>query len=122
MPCRYEEGPADFLRTEKQRTAQLTADLDKLTAENDRLREAILTLIADREAELHPDVVKVIENDQTKHRKEDLRRLEKQFRTELAATTDFARERVLHQLAGAVVTADPSKPLEPQLGYDPDTF
>lgn len=52
-----------------------------------------------------------IENVQTEHRKADLKRL--------AAT--FVEKWDMESLK-KVIDADPTKPLEPQLGFDPDAF
>jgi phosphoribosylaminoimidazole-succinocarboxamide synthase len=111
MPCRYDPGPEDYLRTEKQKVAKLTKDLDKLTAENDRLREALLNLINDKDYVLPAEVVKEVQAEQVKHRKADLKRLERVFLT----NKDALR-------LGKVLLADPKKPLEPQLGFDADEF
>lgn len=111
MPCRYDPGPEDYLRGERAKNEKLTKDLDKLTRENDMLREALLKLITDPTYKVPAAVVKKVSTDQTKHRKEDLKRLEKAFRESRDA-----------EKLGKVMLADPTKPLEPQLGFDPDAF
>jgi hypothetical protein len=118
MPCRVEPS-YDELPTN---TLHLRSQLDKLTAENDLLRETLLSVVESPTYTIPAKVLKLIEKDQVKHRKEDLIRLEKTFRDQIAATNDHARERILYELLGRVVVAVPSKPLEPQLGFDPDKY
>ena len=84
---------------------------DKLTLENDILRDVILGIAETNPELIPPKVFKKVEADQIKHRKEDLARLEKTFR----ASKDAER-------LGKVILADPKKPLEPQLGFNPDDF
>lgn len=84
---------------------------DKLTHENDILRETILA-VAEKNAKLFDaKLLKQVGIDQVKHRKQDLARLESVFR----ASKDAQR-------LGLVMLADPKKPLIPQLGFDPDEF
>lgn len=111
MPCTYDPGPSDYLRDERAKNEKMKKDLDRLTHENDQLREALLNLINDRDYVLPEPVVKKVSENQTKHRKEDLKRLKKTF----IESEDATR-------LGLVILADPTKPLEPQLGFDPDDF
>lgn len=120
MPCRYDPGPEDYLRSEKVKTEKLTKDLDRLTKENDRLREALLNLINDKDYQLPAAVVKAVTKNQVKHRKEDLARLEKTFRQSIKDAEGDQPE--LFELLGRVLTADPDKDLTPQLGFDPDDY
>jgi predicted transcriptional regulator len=120
MPCRYDPGPEDYLRDEKRKTEKLTKELDKLTRENDQLREALLNMINDKDYVLPAAVVKKVKTNQTKHRKEDLVRLEKTFREMIASGEGDAPE--LYENLGRVMTADPTEELEPQLGFNPDDF
>jgi len=126
MPCRYDPGPEDYLRSERQKVEKLTKDLDKLTHENDQLREALLRLINDPNYKLPQAVVKKVKTNQVKHRKEDLKRLEKTFRDDIAnGVTGITRGTVqtsIYEILGKIVAADPNEPLEPQLGFDPDEF
>jgi hypothetical protein len=101
MPCQYyAPGEAASIRANEYK-----AELDRLTRENDRLRELVLT------GAVNPDERKKIEKEQIKHRKEDLARLKKTF-------TDQRDAKRL----GLVMLADPKRPLEAQLGFDPDDF
>lgn len=120
MPCRYDPGPEDYLRSEKDKNVKLTKALDKLTRENDQLREALLNLINNRDYVLPQAVVKKVKTAQSKHRKEDLARLEKTFREQIASGEAFDED--LYRLLGLVIMADPEKELQPQLGFDPDDF
>lgn len=108
MPCRYDEPVGNV---DKNRIASLRKDLDKLTAENDMLREAVLNLTRDRDFALDPKVIKIIAEDQTKHRSADLKRLK----------AVFTKSKDAEKL-GLVMLADPKKPLEPQLGFDADAY
>jgi hypothetical protein len=108
MPCRYDMPVGN---EDKATINRLRKDLDKLTAENDMLREAVLNLTRDREFELDPAVVKIIAEDQTKHRAADLKRLR----------NVFIKNRDAERL-GLVMLADPKKPLEEQLGFSPDAY
>lgn len=76
MPCRYDPTPAEIAEGARRENLSLTNKLNKLTAENDLLREAILSFADNPGVTLPPKVLKVIEADQIKHRKEDLKRLE----------------------------------------------
>jgi pyruvate/oxaloacetate carboxyltransferase len=84
---------------------------DKLTHENDMLREAILEAAIKAPRAFSAAFLKKIGIEQTKHRKEDLARLEKVFR----ASKDAEK-------LGKVMLADPTKPLAKQLGFDPDDY
>lgn len=138
MPCHYEETPGEIeARKEADfaaRTAPMRAALDTLTHENDILREALLKIIS-----LEPKAAiwigtslsEQIALDQVEHRKEDLRRLTETFNDKiLEAATDKKvdpAQRALNAISwGAfllkVREADPEKPLEPQLGFDPDDY
>lgn len=117
MPCMYESFPthSEMMKMNSEHIKKLEnkfrKDLNKLTLENDILRDVILD-IADTNPELIPaKILKMVEAEQIKHRKEDLKRLEKTFRK----TKDAER-------LGKVMLADPNKPLEPQLGFNPDTY
>jgi len=145
MPCRVELSEAEL---EAERQARSNREIakalkpvqdrnDDLTHENDLLRETILNVVnvlGDEAKSLIPDkLLKHIEQDQVEHRKEDLRRLEatlnekvavlykgKNFR---AGEQGWKEERnVLFDHMHRVYTADPKLPLEPQLGFDPDSY
>lgn len=103
MPCRY-EGPLPI--SDKSRK-----ELDRLTKENDSLRELVLRLMNDSNAYISDSEMNMILKDQLQHRKEDLARLKKTF----LKSKDALR-------LGKVMLADPKKPLEPQLGFNPDDF
>lgn len=119
MPCTY-YTPDEERRMSAEYDRKQRAELDRLTHENDILREALIAATSGNE--IDPDFLKTVHENQVKHRKEDLKRLEKTFRKQLSETNDYARERIIQQMIGAVVTADPLKPLAPQLGFDPDAF
>jgi len=106
MPCRYDE-PIGVYRN----NCNHRPELDRLTAENDALREALLKITLDPDYKLPQRVKKAIELKQLEHRKADLKRLEATFRKNRDA------ERL-----GLVILADPTKELEPQLGFDADKF
>lgn len=77
---------------------------DSLTAELDRTRELALALLEGRK----PDAkaVAALNKAQIAHRKEDLARLEK----------------TLTEMLVKVKKASPNKPLEQQLGFNPDSI
>lgn len=116
MPCTY------YTPGEERELARKNykKELDRLTHENDLLREALFVALDG--GEIDSEFLKQVGADQVKHRKEDLARLEATFRKELASTNDHARESILYSLIGRVVVADPTKPLKPQLGFDPDDY
>ena len=118
MPCTDDFRP----RNSSAPDPETQVRLDQLTRENDELREALLTL--KEGGELTAVMWMKIGREQVKHRQEDLNRLEKQFRSSIADQKAMGREGVAtltHGFLGLVVTADPSRPLEPQLGFDPDS-
>ena len=135
MPCRYEPTPEEIEASrqasiEKQ-TKPLIKKLDALTHENDQLREIVLTSLATgKMVELTDTVAKKIHKDQVTHREEDLRRLNDYFREEMwkliqkngkdALTSPEMKE--LSAKIQRVQDADSEKPLEPQLGFDPDEY
>jgi hypothetical protein len=100
VPCRY-ETPEEEARLSAQKSR---AELDRLTAELDKTREALIASLEGRE--IDSKIAKSVEAEQRKHRLEDLDRLRKLF------------ESLLHK----VNEANPSKPLKPQLGFDPDDY
>jgi hypothetical protein len=106
MPCRsdYMEEP----RTVQVQDPKLVRKLDNLTHENDMLREALLAVPKEH---VDAKIRRIVSKDQTEHRKEDLARLKQTFQR----SKDFSRFE-------KVVLADPKKPLEAQLGFDPDAF
>lgn len=113
MPCTYDESPQEVAQRRQQYIDDhYVKPLDKLTAENDHLRELLLDIY-----DKHPEVtlsltdLKKIKTDQLKHRKEDLTRLQKTFTKNKDATR-----------LGKVMLADPKKPLKEQLGFEPDEF
>jgi len=110
----YDDGPTVVYRDDSEvnlKLAKYKEDLDKLTHENDVLREAILEVEAKTPGLFKGALIKKIGVSQIKHRKEDLARLEKVFRKSKDA-----------EKLGLVILADPAKPLEPQLGFDPDWY
>lgn len=106
MPC--QSGPMYDERTDWKVYKQ---ELDALTAEADLLREAVIAYAEGKSPDLPPELLRKIKTRQTAHRKEDLARLEAVF----VAAKDKDR-------LALVWAADPKKPLEPQLGFDPDAF
>lgn len=122
MPCSY------YLPGEEEaiKNNNLRKDLDRLTHENDQLREIVLE---HARAYIPEDILKGIEKTQTQHRREDLARLEETFEEKItdiskkkptSNTKDERRE--VFTLLQRVLAADPSFPLEPQLGFDPDKY
>ena len=111
MPCR-----SDYMApTPGEQAAAIRreykAELDRLTAENDLLRDTVLGLINDPKYKVPAAVKKKIESAQVKHRKEDLARLEEVF-----------YDKKDSERLAKVWAADPKKPLEEQLGFNPDDF
>jgi hypothetical protein len=96
--------------------------LDRLTAENDRLREFLIRLREGKTLTVREWAL--VDRHQIAHRKEDLARLENTLRAAIADQKALGREggTDLHAKLGLVVTADPKQPLEPQLGFDPDSI
>lgn len=116
MPCRYDPSPAEIEAANNARDEKLIKPfrkkLDRLTHENDMLREIVIAWrdgngISDKLEEF----VDTLEDTQIAHRKEDLARLRETFKQ----SGDFERFE-------KVVLADPERPLEDQLGFDPDEF
>lgn len=118
MPC-ISDYPLD--NPPSVNLANVKLKLDRLTRENDWLREVTIRLV-EGESVTKQELAR-IRRDQTAHRKEDLARLEKSFRGSIADQKAMGREGQtdLHAKLGLVVTADPSHPLAPQLGFDPDS-
>lgn len=108
---------------EGDRNLALQQACDHLTHENDQLREMVLKLLDGKKlSKLETDTVW---RNQIAHRKEDLARLEKTLRRSIADQRAMGRNPVGAELTsklGAVITADPQHPLEPQLGFDPDSL
>lgn len=139
MPCRVELTDSEVEAARRAKTDKEIAKVvkplqernDRLTHENDTLREVVLESLATGKMVNITDAQMVsITADQVAHRREDLRRLEQVFRDYLAEafmsqgpdalfTQDFkdTAERLQK-----VLDADPNKPLEPQLGFDPDEY
>jgi hypothetical protein len=103
MPCR-----SDYPEVRTVNDPALVRKLDKLTHENDMLREALLAVPQEY---VDHKIRRIVSKDQIAHRKEDLARLKQTFQKK----GDFFRFE-------KVILADPKKPLEPQLGFDPDVF
>lgn len=131
MPCRYDPTPEEIRQSQEAQTAKVVKPyikkLDKLTHENDQLRELLLEHAADK---LPENVRKSILAKQVNHRQEDLDRLKKTFEEYLEeafrvqgsvafSTRDF--QDTMTRLY-AVTQADVNKPLASQLGFDPDDF
>ena len=111
MPCTDGGVPHDTNRFGYPSYSEACKRNDTLAAENDVLRETILMLIMDPNYKLKPKALKILNEEQIKHRKIDLLRL----------TDVFKAKRDAEKL-GLVMLADPNKPLEPQLGFDPDRY
>lgn len=105
MPC---QGPSAYEIAAMERGEQKRL-IDRLTRENDELREKLLTLLSGGTL-TKPESNEILAS-QIAHRKEDLKRLKQQFKK----NKDALRY-------GLVGLADPKKPLEPQLGFNPDDF
>lgn len=92
--------------------AMIRPDFKYLTEFNKMVAEyIILNSFITKRRKMTPKAFVKIQEAQTKHRQKDLDRLLVTF----AEQRDFDRLR-------AVMEADPSKPLESQLGFDPDAF
>jgi hypothetical protein len=117
MPCGLlgSENMVTYVTTDSPETKAKVDNLkkiaDKLTHENDMLREELLRIAEKDPKLLKPAFLKKINAAQIKHRKEDLQRLEQTFRKSRDA-----------EKLGLVMLADPTKPLEPQLGFNPDAY
>jgi len=111
MPC--QGGP-----TERDNLTAARSAVDRLTRENHLLREMVINL--DQGGKLTATELRMVKRNQTAHRKEDLDRLEKTLREAITkGATDSGN---VYEMLGRVVVADPSQPLEPQLGFDPDSL
>jgi len=142
MPCRVEPTEAELEASRQARTNSEIAKVvkplkkrnDELTHENDQLREVVLKMVKNfqpSEDVISRELLEQITLNQVEHRKEDLRRLDKYFTKYLEdsvktqglahalQTQDF--KDVFARLE-KVMAADPEKPLEPQLGFDPDKY
>ncbi len=141
MPCRVELSEAEIEANRRARTDREIATVvkplqernDELTHENDILREALLKIIGFEPKAaiwIGKDVAQKIEEDQVEHRKEDLRRLEVYFLEQIQSyakvnpPTDKSYDMLdkYTGLLGKIRHADPEKPLEEQLGFDPDDY
>jgi len=111
MPCQMYSGDEIRAMNAEDRASKWKKAADKLTHENDMLREGILAAAEKSPKAFTATFLKKVNLDQIAHRKEDLRRLEKTFR----ASKDAEK-------LGKVMLADPNKPLEKQLGFDPDAY
>jgi hypothetical protein len=113
MPCQVETYDDGYSRAREANaeTQKWKKIADKLTHENDILREGILAAAEKAPKAFTASFLKKVNLDQVAHRKEDLRRLEKTFR----ASKDAEK-------LGLVMLADPNKPLQKQLGFDPDAY
>lgn len=148
MPCKVEESEAEKnARLKAWKDAEIAQAIipfqrrnDELTHENDILRETILSLVEQAPntiPKLLPEgLLESIQANQVAHRQEDLRRLVTYFTNRLTKVTQTLAEggdieviaervrranKVIEKL-DLVAKADPSKPLEPQLGFDPDDY
>ena len=141
MPCRVEPTEYELEASRRAKTDKEIAKVveplqkrnDELTHENDQLREAILDLIEKRtdvEGFFDETLIKKISRNQVEHRKEDLRRLEVSFLENIQKYAKVSPPTVKSydmldmytNLLMRVRQADPSAPLEPQLGFDPDEY
>ena len=117
MPCRvdgpYTDDEVRSIAESNARKAYTTMKrvADTLTKENDELRELVLKLAKNPDTQIPASVMNKITKAQVAHRKEDLARLEKTF----TKAKDAKR-------LEKVWDADPTKELEPQLGFNPDKF
>lgn len=145
MPCRVELSESE-IRANRQ--AQTNAEIakvvkpvqdrnDTLTHENDLLREALIIVqghVGREQLEMWVggELLSQVNQNQVEHRKEDLRRLNKTFLDKMVeAATDKkisdSDVRVLNALEWSALLlkvreADPTKPLEEQLGFNPDKY
>jgi hypothetical protein len=123
MPCRYDPSPYEI---EESARLRYKADLDRLTHENDVLREFILSL---PKVTVPAAIYEAVNKNQVEHRKEDLKRLEDYFEEQITVISkrkpsSFNKDarREYFTLLQLVLAADPTEALEPQLGFDPDKY
>ena len=68
-------------------------------------------------------VILIIEDMQVRHRQEDIDRLVDTFSEKINDDSTFAEDKVkFRELLKKTINADVSKPLEPQLGFNPDDW
>jgi hypothetical protein len=115
MPCT--DGGAPYESYSYSELNKIRKRNDVLASENDRLREVIMAIHARPDLPIPDDVMRIINQDQVKHRKDDLKRLQAFF---LKADADSIPD--LPTKLGKVLLASPRKPLEPQLGFSPDDY
>lgn len=123
MPChdaddRYDRKPSYWYENARN---------DELARENCLLRETVIKLATappGSPVEVDKKVMQIINDSQSEHRKEDLRRLEKVFREKIAEQPDSSMHPLCnyYEMLGRVLMADHKKPLEIQLGFDPDKY
>lgn len=138
MPCRVELTPDEERRMREAHNEgamiDLRARLDELTYENDLYRELLLKLVNDGGAPVRDaiprQILQTITEKQIVHRQEDLRRLDTTLSEKIktfASTGEMSVSRMdaiadfMNKLK-SVRLADATKPLEPQLGFDPDAY
>lgn len=126
MPCRYDPTQAEIdaaRAAELDRAiAPIRADLDRLTHENDMLRELVLTSVhKQKPVQIENGLLATIVERQIAHRKEDLNRLEETLAERVRETSGAERKQAAIDLT-AVLVADPHFPLAEQLGFDPDDY
>ena len=138
MPCRTDYTPDEERRMREARNEPIVTDLriklDELTHENDTLREVILKLVEEGGAPVRDaipnDLLAQITEKQIIHRQEDLRRLDKTLSEKIvsfSSTGEMSNSR-MDAIANFITylkkvrDADATKPLEPQLGFDPDAY
>lgn len=123
--------------TQGEIVAGYKAELDRLTHENDQLRELVIDIVeAGRPVKvagtvtgprtsdytITPTFWHQITRGQVEHRKADLKRLEEIIRENIKHVLQPTEQDIWYAKLGRVLTADPNKPLAPQLGFDPDSI
>lgn len=120
MPCNDATSYMYRNAVDERAIEELRNRNDELARDNDALRETLLQLLNNPSYTVPKHVINMIEKDQIKHRKADLERLENTFRQRIAAGA--AGGDVIYTALGKIITADPNKELESQLGFNPDEY
>ena len=127
MPCSSGISSGDYAYADAQRNKEsirnIIKTIDRLTYENDVLRECVLLLgerygISDEAT----SPFTILEQQQIDHRQKDLNRLKNllssSYRSAQAGIPDYDRA----WMRSAVEAATPTAPLEKQLRFDPNAY
>lgn len=134
MPCRVDPTPEEIEASNRARHDRIVAEAiapfqernDRLTHENDMLREVILeSLASGSTVVLTEEQAEAIRKNQVAHLVEDLQRLNETLQGLLDAAIASKNLAGMAQYASdlfKVQNADPTMPLQAQLGFDPDSY